>query len=190
MKHNILKSIAVVAAFLIGVAINHSCGESLTDDTGSSSTMEEMWAVVRSLRTEISTLKAETSSLKEQVAQLKTEVAALKSSSGSGGSQGNVGGSESNSDCGEFFVEGLYFSRNGFVASKYKSSTTDTWQQDYYYDKYGRLIRTENHSNGSSLITTYEYSGKTVTYTSNTIYDPTVYPNLENSTSTTVYEYY
>lgn len=186
MKNNILKSIAVVAAFLIGVAINHSCGESLTDDTGSSSTMEEMWAVVRSLRTEISTLKTETSSLKEQVAQLKTEVAALKSSSGSGGSQGNVGGSGSNSDCSEFFVDGLYFSRNGIVSSKYKRVNG----QDYYYDNQGRVSKTESHDNNSSSITTFEYSGKTEIRTTTITYDSTIYPDREPSSFSLVYEYY
>ncbi len=189
MKRNFLKSIAVVAAFLIGVAINHSCGESLTDDAVPT-TIEEMWSIVRSLRTEVSTLKTETSSLKEQVAQLNAEVAALKSAGGSGSSQGNAGGSGNNSDCGEFFVDGLYFSRDGFVGSKLKRYSTDTFTDDYYYDKYGRRIRGEYHSNGSSSITTYEYSGKTVTLTLNTIWDPTLHPNLENSTSTTVYEYY
>ena len=186
MKRNILKSIAVVAAFLIGVAINHSCGESLTDDTGSSSTMEEMWAVVRSLRTEISTLKAEILSLKEQVAQLKIEVAALKSSSGSGGSQGNVGGSESNSDCGEFFVDGLYFYRNGIVSSKYKR----IGEQVFYYDNQGRVSRAESHTNDSSSVTTYEYFGKTEIRTTTITYDSTIYPDREPSSFSIVYEYY
>lgn len=171
MKYSLLKSIAVIAAFLVGVAINHSCGESMTDDSVPS-TMEEMWSIVRSLRTEVSTLK-------EQVAQLNAEVAALKSTGG---------GSSGISDCGEFFVDGLYFSRAGYVTSKYKRGIT---QDDYsYYDEHGRIIRTERHSNGYSIITTYEYSGKTVTCTISQIYDPSVFPNLENSTTTTVYEYY
>lgn len=185
MKYSLLKSIAVIAAFLVGVAINHSCGESMIDDSVPS-TMEEMWSIVRSLRTEVSTLK-------EQVAQLNAEVAALKSSNSSGGSQGNVGGSESNSDCGEFFIDGLYFSRNGFVVSTPKLYMTDTSTTDYLYycDKYGRIIKREiRSSNGYSKIEIYEYSGKTVTETSTTIYDPTVYPNSKNTTSTTITEYY
>ena len=185
MKRNLLKSIAVIAAFLIGVAINHSCGESAADDT-IPPTAEEMWNIVRMLRTEIATLKTETSSLKEQVAQLKAEVAALKSTDGNSGSQGNTGGSGSNSDCGEFFVDGLYFYRNGIVSSKYKRVD----DQYYYYDDQGRVSRTESHSNGRSSINTYEYSGKTVTHTINITYDPTIYPNSKNTTSTTVYEYY
>ncbi|WP_288351864.1 hypothetical protein [uncultured Alistipes sp.] len=171
MKYNLLKSIAVIAAFLVGVAINHSCGESMTDDSVPP-TMEEMWNIVRSLRTEVSTLK-------EQVAQLNAEVAALKSTGG---------GSSGNSDCGEFFVDGLYFSRNGIVSSKYKRGIT---HDEYsYYDEHGRIIRTENHSNGYSIITTYEYSGKTVTRALSSIYDPSVFPNSENTTTTTINEYY
>ena len=186
MKRNFLKSIAVIAAFLIGVAINHSRGESAADDT-IPPTEEEMWKIVRTLRTEIATLKTETSSLKEQVAQLKAEVAALKSTdSNSGGSQGNTGGSGSNSDCGEFFVDGLYFYRNGIVSSKYKRVN----EQEYYYDNQGRVSRTESHTNNSSSITTFEYSGKTEIRTTTITYDSTIYPNLESTTSTIVYEYY
>ena len=190
MKRNFLKSIAIIAAFLIGVAINHSCGESVTDDTVPP-TEEEMWNIVRTLRTEIATLKTETSSLKEQVAQLKAEVAALKSTDGNSGSQGNTGGSGSNSDCNEFFVDGLYFNRAGYVTSKQKSHIIDnTSTTEYYYDDHGRISRYECQANGFSIIYTYKYSGKTVTYTANTIYDPTVHPNLESTTSTIVYEYY
>lgn len=182
MKYSLLKSIAVIAAFLVGVAINHSCGESMTDDLVPS-TMEEMWSIVRSLRTEVSTLK-------EQVAQLNAEVAALKSTGGSGSSQGNAGGSGNNSDCGEFFVDGLYFSRAGYVISNLKQSITDTNTCDYYYDAQGRLIRTESHSNGYSIITTYEYSGKTEIRTATTTYDSTTYPDREPSSFSIVYEYY
>ena len=176
MKRNFLKSIAVIAAFLIGVAINHSCGESAADDT-IPPTAEEMWNIVRTLRTEVATLKA--------------EVAALKSTGSSGSSQGNTGGSGSNSDCDEFFVDGLYFNRAGYVTSKQKSHIIDnTSTTEYYYDDHGRISRYECQANGFSIIYTYKYSGKTVTYTANTIYDPTVHPNLESTTSTIVYEYY
>ena len=134
MKYNLLKSIAVIAAFLVGVAINHSCGESTTDDSVPP-TMEEMWNIVRSLRTEVSTLK-------EQVAQLNAEVAALKSTGG---------GSSGNSDCGEFFVDGLYFSRNGRVLSREKQNFADdgSSRTEYYYDNQGRITkygRSEEHT--------------------------------------------
>lgn len=167
MKYNLLKSIAVIAAFLVGVAINHSCGESTTDDSVPP-TMEEMWNIVRSLRTEVSTLK-------EQVAQLNAEVAALKSTGG---------GSSGNSDCGEFFVDGLYFSRAGYVTSKPKRMVSNDYTYDYYYDNQGRQIRYKYKYGDNTQIVTSEYSGKKVTTTTNQII------NGQSTTSTTVYEYY
>ncbi len=255
MKYNLLKSIAVIAAFLVGVAINHSCGESTTDDSVPSANGQELWNIIRALQTEVSTLKTEVSTLKEElsaldmdkdIATLRTEISALKEElaalntstdvaalkeevstlkeeilslnvepeisalkeetatltarmTGMGGEierlntevaalKSTGDGSSGNSDCGEFFVDGLYFSRNGIVSSKYKRGIT---HDEYsYYDEHGRIIRTENHSNGYSIITTYEYSGKTVTRALSSIYDPSVFPNSENTTTTTINEYY
>nr|WP_290015969.1 hypothetical protein [uncultured Alistipes sp.] len=254
MKYNLLKSIAVIAAFLVGVAINHSCGESTTDDSVPSANGQELWNIIRALQTEVSTLKTEVSTLKEElsaldmdkdIATLRTEISALKEElaalntstdvaalkeevstlkeeilslnvepeisalkeetatltarmTGMGGEierlntevaalKSTGGGSSGNSDCGEFFVDGLYFYRNGIVSSKYKRIDGQGY---YYYDNQGRVSKIESHENNSSSITTFEYSGKTEIRTTTKTYDPVIYPDREPSSFSIVYEYY
>ncbi|WP_347282125.1 hypothetical protein [uncultured Alistipes sp.] len=255
MKYNLLKSIAVIAAFLVGVAINHSCGESTTDDSVPPANGQELWNIIRALQTEVSTLKTEVSTLKEElsaldmdkdIATLRTEISALKEElaalntstdvaalkeevstlkeeilslnvepeisalkeetatltarmTGMGGEierlntevaalKSTGGGSSGNSDCGEFFVDGLYFSRNGRVLSREKQNFADdgSSRTEYYYDNQGRITKYGVISdNGFSLVYTYDYSGKTVTVTTNEVMN-----GQQISTSNRLYEYY
>ena len=144
MKRFILKTVAVISAFFIGVFINNSCGKSERYETTPSST-QELWNSVRSLTAEITQLK-------EDVSQLQSEIETLKTTGDNNG---------------EFLVDGLYFNRAGIVTSKPKimkgiSSFGETIHTyTYTYDNQGRMSRYQT----VGLDVKYEYSGKTVTAT-------------------------
>lgn len=145
MKRFILKTVAVISAFFIGVFINNSCGKSERYETTPSST-QELWNSVRSLTAEITQLK-------EDVSQLQSEIETLKTTGDNNG---------------EFLVDGLYFNRAGIVTSKPKieksiSSFGETIHT-YTYDNQGRISRYQ--AGGSDI--KYEYSGKIVTTTTTT----------------------
>ena len=77
MNRNVLKSVAVVAAFLVGVSINDSCGDSpYGGDTA------ELWSSVRSLTEEVAELRKENKDLRDEIARLKKEVADLGNGEG------------------------------------------------------------------------------------------------------------
>jgi hypothetical protein len=167
MKTNIFRAAAVVTAFLIGVFINNACGEPGTPEapnnnqTATGGTTEELWAAVQALQSEVADLKAEISELKA--------------------AGGNPGGGSG----GEFFVDGLYFSRGGHVDSKLKRYYFDTYELSYTYDAQGRISSYTSSSDNHVSINTYTYSGKTVTIQSEDTANggtPTY--------STTTYEYY
>lgn len=69
-------------------------------------------------------------------------------------------------DNSELFIDGMYFSRNGFVNSPIKTETSDAMTTTYYYDKDGRISKTEQISYGDVVNTTvtysYEYSYKRI----------------------------
>lgn len=139
---------------------------------------------ISALKEETATLTARMTGMGGEIERLNTEVAALKSTGG---------GSGGSSDCGEFCVDGLYFNRDGHISSREKRDFVDdgSSRTEYYYDNQGRITKYGSiNDNGVSLFYTYDYSGKTVTVTMDCIYDPVLLPNLQNSTSTTVYEYY
>ena len=171
MNRNVLKSVAVVAAFLVGVSINDSCGDSpYGGDTA------ELWSSVRSLTEEVAELRTENKDLRDEIARLKKEVADL------GNGEGNTSG--------EFLVDGLYFDRNGFVSSKPKKSSGDP-STEYRYDGQGRCLeQAVYYSLGTTVRLTYSYSGKNVTEIHTTEYDPSVYPDSKNTSRTIVTEYY
>lgn len=170
VKSKILKTVSVIAAFIIGISVNNSCGES--DDTGNPSTYE-LWQTIH-------TLSAEISHLKNDIQQLRTEVENIKQPGGS--------------DHGEILIDGLYFSRSGFVKSKPKKSydlqSQNMQSTEYVYDSKGHLKTIISHNNGSTTTTSFEYSGKTRTETTNTIYDPAYYPNSQNYSTKSVTEYF
>lgn len=167
MNRNVLKSVAVVAAFLVGVSINDSCGDSpYGGDTA------ELWSSVRSLTEEVAELRKENKDLRDEIARLKKEVADL------GNGEGNTSG--------EFLVDGLYFDRNGFVSSKIRTRTG----MEYRYDSQGRCLWWGTYGSGIKTRVTFSYSGKNVTEIHTTEYDPSVYPDSKNTSSTSVIEYY
>ena len=156
MKRFILKTVAVISAFFIGVFINNSCGKSERYETTPSST-QELWNSVRSLTAEITQLK-------EDVSQLQSEIETLKTTGDNNG---------------EFLVDGLYFSRGGYVTSKVKSWTNSSGQGYIYtYDYQGRISRVQHTDN--TYTDKYEYSSKIVTITTTT----------DTYTSSMRYEYY
>lgn len=174
MNRNVLKSVAVVAAFLVGVSINDSCGDSpYGGDTA------ELWSSVRSLTEEVAELRKENTDLRDEIARLKKEVADL------GNGEGNTSG--------EFLVDGLYFNRGGWVNSKMKRETGDGSGFsliEYRYDDQGRKKTQIYYAKGQTITYEYSYSGKNVTEIHTTEYDPSVYPDSKNTSSTTVTEYY
>ncbi len=171
MKRFAFKFISVIAAFLIGVSINNSCGESPIDDSLSS-----MYNSIRTLQNEVTNLKKE-------IKRLDSEIATLRSSDGS-----FQGGTSS-----EKYVDGLYF-WHGFPVGnrKYEISNVSEDTYEYTYDKYGRIIGTTSHTiSGTDMDRIckifYEYSGKKVITTITIHYNDDKYPD---STNQTITEYY
>ncbi|HUN14473.1 MULTISPECIES: hypothetical protein [unclassified Alistipes] len=164
MKRFAFKFISVIAAFLIGVSINNSCGESPMDEDSS------IYNSIRALQNEVTNLK-------QEIERLDSELAALQASGG-----GSQGGASS-----EKYIDGLYFwhgSPTGLI--KHYISSGYEYTTEYTYDKYGRIIERITHNISPSESTgkvSYEYVGKTVIQTI-TI---DKYPDLTNQTIT---EYY
>lgn len=142
MKKTIFNLGAILAAFLIGLAINNACADSLENMSDTE------------LRKLVAQLQQEVNSLKERVAQL--EKAGGNSSSGSSSGVATSGG---------FTVDGIFFNNAGFPESKVdyyeytgymliNGSRTDMTPSTsrYEYDSYGRIAK--------QGIYTYEYSTK------------------------------
>ncbi len=151
----------VVALALFGAVISISHAcEDL--HAGATPSTQEMWETIRALQAEVAELKA------------------------------NSGGGQS----GEFFVDGLWFNRSGTVASKTKRANTSPGQStrityEYEYDNQGRILSiTSNPNSGFIQRNSFSYSGKVVLQTHEVIYDPTIYPNSKDATSTSTNEYY
>lgn len=91
----------------------------------------------------------------------------------------------------ETLVDGLYIDRAGYVASKIKKVyDQDGNVTEHIYDNEGRHQSMISKRPGYTSSYTYEYSGKIVTVTYRTVYDPIIHPNSENQTTKTTYEYY
>lgn len=151
MKRTIFNLAAICLAFAAGLAINNACAdpiESMTDT--------ELRRLVVQLQGEIESLKKEISELEEKI---------------------NGGGSSSSTDCGEFYVDGLYFNRNGYCSSIIESSVSrypdnsNFGSQSYERDELGRITKIISKSrmviDGVETNTTseirYSYSGKQMT---------------------------
>lgn len=77
--------------------------------------------------------------------------------------------SNTHDSTGEFYVDGLYFNRDGFVSSKILYSEyngSDTEDKTYYeYDEKGRISKVTSYRNGSlSSVQSYTYGSKEVKY--------------------------
>ena len=161
MKRTLLNVGAILAAFLIGLAINNACADSLENMSDSE------------LRDLVTQLQKEVNNLKQKVAELE-------------GRFNNSGGSTPSLSYG-FDVDGLHFNNAGVVENPidyYKTSgytisngvrtESAPTSTQYEYDSKGRLLRYGT--------VTYSYSGKTVTWTS--LY------KAENYESSSTYEYH
>ena len=150
MKKTIFNLAPICLAFAVGLAINNACAnpiESMTDT--------ELRRLVVQLQDEIEFLKKEVSDLKGKI---------------------NEGGSSS-TDCGEFYVDGLYFNRNGYCSSMIEGSVSrypdnsNSGSQNYERDELGRITKIISKSrmviDGVETNTTseirYSYSGKQMT---------------------------
>ena len=155
MKKTIFNLAAICLAFAVGLAINNAWAnpiESMTDT--------ELRRLVVQLQDEIEFLKKEVSDLKGKI---------------------NEGGSSS-TDFGEFYVDGLYFNRNGYCSSMIEGSVSrypdnsNSGSQNYERDELGRITKIISKSrmvrDGVETNTTseirYSYSGKQMTMTYDT----------------------
>ena len=138
MKRTLVNVGAILAAFLIGLAINNACADSLENMSDTE------------LRKLVAQLQQEVNSLKERVAK-------LEKASGSSSGVATSGG---------FTVDGIYFNNAGFPESKVdyyefsgymliNGSRTEMTPSTtrYEYDSYGRLTK--------QGATKFEYSNKT-----------------------------
>lgn len=152
MKRNVLKIVAVITAFFIGVSINNSCGEPETGNGGNS--IKDLWNAVNSLSKEVEQLKKDNKQLQEDVKLLNEKIVALG------------GGNNDQVDSGETLVDGLYFSRGGSVSSKIKKFTQPNIVTEYTYDGQGRIKSYFHTISGVKTTYNYSYSGKSVSVTS------------------------
>ena len=150
MKRTLLNVGAILSAFLIGLAINNACADSLENMSDSE------------LRKLVAQLQQEVNSLKERVAQLE------KASGNSSGSSSGISAS------GGFTVDGIFFNNAGLPECKvdyyeytgYMLINGDRTELTpstvrYEYDSYGRLTK--------QGATTIEYSAKSYSQIYNTL---------------------
>ena len=119
MTKKLLNIVAISVAFFMGISINNSCADS--DDYRphrEDVSIEELWAVVNNL-------KAEVDSLTLKVKELE-----------------NV---KSDVESGEFFVDGLWFSRDGYCISPLLSLTS--WKNVYLKENNAIFNRHKIHIN-------------------------------------------
>ena len=119
MKKTILNVGAILAAFLIGLAINNACADSLENMSDSE------------LRNLVSQLQKEVTALKQRVSELEGKVGS--------------GGSTSPSLTAGFDVDGLHFSNSGCVEQRIKQSGLEPYSyyiidSEFFAKMYPKLI--------------------------------------------------
>ncbi len=204
-------------AFLVGVTINYSCGDSPSEPNGpitsgelpENPSLDDLTDAILALQHDMAALGAENEDLKEQVATLESKVEALEDGADQGGDdridelETEVEGLEEQVATLESKVEALEtaageqgggnsgeFEVDGlwFGRDGHVSSRIKEWdQREYYYDTQGRISKTIYYYAHYTSTTTYNYSGKTMTLT---IYQDYIDDSREDIISTTVYEYY
>ena len=152
MKKVIFNLGAVLIAFLIGLAINSACADSLDKMSDSE------------LRSLVSQLREEVNSLKSRVAELERKVG-----NGSGSGSSAIGGYA-------FEVDGIHFNMGGGYCDPVDYSEYEYYQVKdgnrvnsnsfityYYYDSTGRLLETKSEYPTYLYEIKYSYSNKTIT---------------------------
>ena len=166
MKRTLVNLGAILAAFLIGLAINNACADSLDNMSDTE------------LRKLVAQLQQEVNSLKNRVAELEGKV-------------GSSSGSSETVSTGMFKVDGLWFLPTGGACGRVKSSkgtTTTTYlssgetttsntftEAKTTVDSFGRLLRIDYTlpDGYDYYYTEYSYNGKVVNST--TAYKTTVF---------------
>lgn len=175
MKRSLINLGAIIVAFIIGVAINNSCADSLENMSD-----KELRKLVLQLQ--------------EEIKSLKSRVAKLEGKTGSSSSSGStIGGGYA------FVVDGIHFNMDGtYCDPKDYAETVSSYQiingvridstysapsriVSYIYDSYGRLTRTiqDNYEQR------YSYSNKTVFISSIFSYNEPLSNGMTESGSTT-----
>lgn len=179
MKRTVLNLGAILVAFIIGIAINNACADSLEKMSDSE------------LRNLVARLQEEVNSLKSRVAELEGKV-------------GNNSGTNISTGDYAFEVDGIHFSMSGGycdpidyyeyggsyqIINGVRSEVTPggTIVRNIY-DSYGRFLGTKSENSTYVSEVQYSYSNKTVTYKSLTTYkDPKSNGGLSESGTSYVY---
>lgn len=165
MKRTVINLGAILVAFIIGLAINNACADSLDNMTDTE------------LRKLVSQLQQEVNSLKSRVAELEGKIG---SGSGSGSS---IGGAYA------FEVDGVHYSMSGaycdpldyyemvesyqIVNGNRTDATPSVYKISYTYDSYGRIASMTQDMSTYTNVSQYTYSNKSVTINSKQTYkDP------------------
>ena len=175
MKRSLINLGAIIVAFIIGVAINNSCADSLENMSD-----KELRKLVLQLQ--------------EEIKSLKSRVAKLEGKTGSSSSSGSsIGGGYA------FVVDGIHFNMDGTycdpedyaeTVSSYTiingvridSTYSAPNRISYIYDSYGRLTGTirDNYKQR------YSYSNKTV-FISTSYNDPLSNGMTESGSTTAIH---
>lgn len=154
MKRTLVNIGAAIAAFLIGLAINSACADSLQNTSDDE------------LRNLVAQLQKEVDNLRQKVAELEKQI----SDAGSSTPSISVG----------FDVDGLHFDNAGLpderidrgnvgvysyyiLDGKKIETTSSNTGISYVYDSYGRISKQIQTMESGEAVTTYTYSGKTQT---------------------------
>lgn len=165
MKRTLLNLGAILVAFIIGLAINNACADSLEKMSDSE------------LRNLVARLQDEVNSLKNRVAELEGKIS---SSSGSGSS---IGGAYA------FEVDGIHYNMDGtradpldyyemvesyqIVNGKRTDTTPSDYKIAYTYDSKGRIASVTTDMSSYTSVGQYTYSNKSITVnTKQTYKDP------------------
>ena len=181
MKRTLVNIGAALAAFLIGLAINSACADSLQNMSDSE------------LRNLVAQLQKEVDNLRLKVAELEKQI----SDAGSSTPSISVG----------FDVDGLHFNNAGQVEERIDRSGIDAYSYyiidgkktentaehgiyTYSYDSFGRLSKQVMNSSASEVSLSYNYSGKSVITENVTKYKNPTTGSLQEtySKSTTTYK--
>ena len=150
MKRTVLNLGAILIAFIIGIAINNACADSLEKMSDSE------------LRNLVARLQDEVNALKQKVSQ-------LEASSGGTNESGFfiVDGLRFSAEGTVAYNHTKKYTVKTTTVNNGVTTTTETVYNDAEtkYDNYGRLVFSKLISTDYDLETTYSYNGKHVTYT-------------------------